>query len=59
MDSSALQPELPRLRRWRDIGNGSAEISSEFTVTETLGSSAMLYAILHALESNVSYRLTL
>jgi hypothetical protein len=40
----------PRLRRWRDIGNGSAEISSEFTVTETLGSSAMLYAALHALE---------
>jgi endoglucanase len=40
----------PRLRRWRDIGNGSAEISSEFTVTETLGASAMLYAALHALE---------
>lgn len=40
----------PRLRRWRDLGNGGAEVSSEFTVTETLGASAMLYAALHGLE---------
>lgn len=40
----------PRLRRWRDLGNGSAEVSSEFTITETTGNSAMLYAILHSLE---------
>jgi hypothetical protein len=42
--------ERPRLRRWRDLGNGGAEISSEFTITETIGASAMLYATLYALE---------
>ena len=43
--------ERPRLRRWRDLGNGGAEISSEFTITETIGASAMLYATFHALVS--------
>jgi endoglucanase len=42
--------ERPRLRRWRDLGNGGAEISSEFTITETIGASAMLYAALYGLE---------
>jgi endoglucanase len=40
--------ERPALRRWRDLGNGGAEISSEFTITETIGFSAMLYAALYA-----------
>lgn len=40
----------PILRRWRDLGNGSAEVSSEFTITETIGFSAMLYATLYAEE---------
>jgi len=39
--------EFPLYRRWRDIG-GSAEISSEFTITETIGASAMLYSTLYA-----------
>lgn len=43
-------PETPAWRRWRDIGNGGAEISSEFTITETTGASAMLYSTLYALE---------
>ncbi len=43
--------ERPRLRRWRDLGNGSAEISSEFTITETIGASAMLYSALFSAES--------
>jgi len=42
--------ERPRLRRWRDLGNGGAEISSEFTITETLGASAFLYAALYSAE---------
>jgi hypothetical protein len=41
---------IPPWRRWRDLGNGSAEVSSEFTITETIGFSAMLYGTLHALE---------
>ena len=41
--------EIPVWRRWRDLGNGGAEISSEFTITETIGASAMLYAALEAL----------
>lgn len=41
----------PRLRRWRDLGNGGAEISSEFTITETIGASAMLYATLYGLDT--------
>lgn len=40
----------PSLRRWRDLGNGGAEVSSEFTINETLGLSAMLYATLYAAE---------
>lgn len=40
----------PAWRRWRDIGNGSAEICSEFTITETIGSAAILYGTLWALE---------
>ncbi len=40
--------ERPVLRRWRDLGNGGAEVSSEFTITETIGFSAMLYAALFA-----------
>jgi len=44
--------ERPVLRRWRDLGNGGAEVNSEFTVTETLGASAMLYAALYASEQN-------
>ncbi len=42
--------ERPVLRRWRDLGNGGAEVSSEFTITETIGFSAMLYAALYAEE---------
>jgi endoglucanase len=41
---------IPPWRRWRDLGNGSAEVSSEFTITETIGFSALLYGTLHALE---------
>ena len=43
--------QIPAWRRWRDLGNGGAEVSSEFTITETIGYSAMLYSILYALES--------
>ena len=42
----------PGYRCWRDLGNGGAEISSEFTINETLGHSAMLYAFLHAMAPN-------
>jgi endoglucanase len=42
--------EIPPWRRWRDLGNGGAEISSEFTITETVGAAAMLYATLYAAE---------
>lgn len=41
---------IPSWRRWRDLGNGSAEVSSEFTITETIGFSAMLYGTLNALQ---------
>jgi len=43
-------PDFPVWRCWRDLGNGGAEVSSEFTITETIGESAMLYAMLYALE---------
>jgi hypothetical protein len=43
-------PVIPSWRRWRDLGNGGAEISSEFTITETVGASAMLYSLLYALQ---------
>jgi hypothetical protein len=41
--------EVPKWRRVRDIG-GSAEVSSEFTVTETLGASGMLFETLWGAE---------
>ncbi|HCE42262.1 MAG TPA: hypothetical protein DET40_01780 [Lentisphaeria bacterium] len=41
---------VPFWRCWRDLGNGSAEVSSEFTITETIGASAMLYEFLYANE---------
>jgi hypothetical protein len=43
-------PEYPAWRRWRDLGNVEAYVSSEFTVTQTIGASAMLYQMLYALE---------
>ena len=46
--------ERPRLRRWRDLGNGGAEISSEFTITETIGATAMLYSALYSAESQAA-----
>lgn len=42
--------ETPAWRRWRDLGNGGAEISSEFTITETIGASSLLYSRLWAIE---------
>ena len=42
--------EVPLYRHWRDIGM-TAEVSSEFTITETVGASAMLYAALYAEDS--------
>ncbi len=42
--------EVPLYRRWRDIGSG-AEVCSEFTITETIGASALLYATLYAEEA--------
>lgn len=48
MPSSWYPAKRPALRRWRDLGNGGAEISSEFTITETIGASALLYAVLYA-----------
>ena len=41
--------DVPPYRCWRDIGE-SAENNSEFTITETVGCSAMLYATLYAEE---------
>ena len=49
-DEPQWYPSIPSWRRWRDIGNGGAEISSEFTITETIGPSAMLYSFPYALE---------
>ena len=49
-DEPQWYPATPSWRRWRDLGNGTAEISSEFTITETIGASAMLYSTLYALE---------
>ncbi len=34
---------------WGDIGGG-AEVSSEFTITQTIGNSAMLYMTLYAMQ---------
>ncbi|NRA39102.1 MAG: glycoside hydrolase family 9 protein, partial [Planctomycetes bacterium] len=39
--------KLPVLRCYRDLGGGS-EVSSEFTVTETIGLAAALYGYLYA-----------
>lgn len=51
LDNLAWFPKNPPpWRRWRDIGNGSAEVCSEFTITETIGSAAILYGTLWALE---------
>jgi hypothetical protein len=48
-DMKAWYPvATPGYRCWRDLGNGGAEVSSEFTITETIGASAMLYAFLHS-----------
>ncbi len=47
----AWYPQIPSWRRWRDLGNGSAEVSSEFTITETIGASGMLYSFLYAMEN--------
>jgi endoglucanase len=49
-DEPQWYPAIPSWRRWRDLGNGGAEVSSEFTITETIGGSAMLYSVLYALE---------
>lgn len=49
-DEPPWYPSIPAWRRWRDLGNGGAEVSSEFTITETIGASAMLYSVLYALE---------
>ena len=46
-DEPKWYPSIPPWRRWRDMGNGGAEISSEFTITETIGASAMLYSFLY------------
>lgn len=43
--------QIPPGRHYIDIGSGS-ESSSEFTITETIGASAMLYAFLYALETS-------
>ena len=40
----------PLWRSWRDVWNNFAEIYSEFTVPQTCGPAAMLYATLYAME---------
>jgi hypothetical protein len=45
-----LAREHDAVRHDLALGNGGAEISSEFTITETIGPSAMLYSVLYALE---------
>jgi endoglucanase len=47
---SSYPTESPSYWCWRDLGNGGAEVSSEFTITETIGNSAMLYGFLYALD---------
>lgn len=50
MDTKSWFPaSTPGYRCWRDLGAGGAEVSSEFTINETIGHSAMLYAFLFAL----------
>ncbi|MGD2175890.1 MAG: hypothetical protein PVJ27_10845, partial [Candidatus Brocadiaceae bacterium] len=41
---------LPPWRRWPDLWGAGAMISSEFTIHQTIGPSAMLHAALYALE---------
>jgi endoglucanase len=43
--------QTPPWRSWRDIGWGGAEVCSEFTITETIGNTAALYAYLYAMEN--------
>lgn len=46
--SNSWHPDnVPVWRRYRDI-SGGAEVSSEFTITETVGAAAMLYSTLYA-----------
>lgn len=40
----------PLWRSWRDVWDNFAEIYSEFTIAQTTGPVAMLYAVLYALE---------
>ena len=40
--------DIPMQRRYRDIGGGTAECNSEFTINETIGVNAMLYGFLWA-----------
>ncbi len=40
---------MPVLRSYRDLGGG-AEVSSEFTITETIGVASALYSYLYALD---------
>jgi hypothetical protein len=42
--------EVPLYRRWRDR-SGGAEISSEFTITQTTGASAVLFAAFFGMET--------
>jgi endoglucanase len=42
--------QWPKWRSWRDVWGRRAEIYSEFTVHQTIGPAAMLYATLYALE---------
>ena len=48
-DSNWYPAKIPPGRHWVDQGS-AAESSSEFTITETIGCSAMLYEFLYALE---------
>lgn len=50
-DSNWYPSKIPAGRHWVDQGSGS-ESSSEFTITETIGTSAMLYEFLYALEKD-------
>ena len=38
--------DIPAQRRYVDMGGGTAEYNSEFTINETIGVNAMLYAFL-------------
>ena len=49
-DSKWFPSKIPPGRHWVDQGS-AAESSSEFTITETIGCSAMLYSFLYATET--------